>query len=105
MVLAVNDELKFKQSLCEKAITLVEFGAAWCPPCKVLLPILDELHRDNEGRISIIQVDVDEQQNIASEFGIMSMPTVIAFHNGVPVDKIVGLRPKDVYQKLIARYC
>jgi thioredoxin 1 len=104
MVIVANNEVNFKQSLSEKAITLVEFGAVWCPPCKVLLPILDELDRDNEGRVSILEVDVDEQQGIASEFGIMSVPTVIVFHNGEPVDKLVGLRPKDVYQKLIARY-
>jgi thioredoxin 1 len=104
MVIVATNETKFKQSLSEKAITLVEFGAVWCPPCKVLLPILDELERDNEGRISIIQVDVDEQQGIASEYGIMSMPTIIVFHNGEPVDKLVGLRPKDVYQKVIARF-
>jgi thioredoxin 1 len=104
MVIAANNDSKFRESIRGNAVALVEFGAVWCPPCKVLLPILDELDQDNGGRVSFIKVDVDEQQAIASEFGIMSMPTVIVFHNGEAVDKLVGLRPKDVYQKTIARY-
>jgi thioredoxin 1 len=104
MIIAVNNETKFKDSLRKQGVTLVEFGAGWCPPCKVLLPILDIMDSENDGSVSIIKVDCDESPAIAAEFGIMSLPTVIIFHNGEPVDKLVGLRPKDVYQKAIARY-
>jgi thioredoxin 1 len=104
MIIAANNETKFKGNIRNDGVTLVEFGAEWCPPCKVLLPILDVMDSEYGGSVSIMKVDCDESPEIASEFGIMSMPTVIIFHNGEPVDKLVGLRPKDVYQKIIARY-
>jgi thioredoxin 1 len=104
MIKLADNKEKFKASVQEKAVTLVDFSAAWCPPCKPLLPILDELDREYEGRVSILKVDVDESQDIAAEFGIMSMPTVLVFHHGEPVEKLVGLRSKDVYKTTIARY-
>jgi thioredoxin 1 len=104
MIIAANNETKFKDSLRKQGVTLAEFGAEWCPPCKVLLPILDIMDSEYNGSVSIIKVDCDESPAIAAEYGIMSLPTVIIFHNGEPVDKLVGLRPKDVYQKAIARY-
>lgn len=94
----------FHREVRGKGTTLVEFGAKWCPPCKVLLPILDELQQEEGERVSILQVDCDESPDIASEYGVMSMPTVIVFHDGEPVGKYIGLRPKDVYQQAIARY-
>ncbi len=103
MIAAINDKT-FKDSIRKEGVTLVEFGAAWCPPCKVLLPILDGMDREYNGSVSMIKVDCDESPEIATQFSIMSMPTVILFHNGVPVDKFVGLRPKDVYQTAIAKY-
>src|SRR5688572_2937887 len=104
MLLAVSDKTKFKASIRNDGVTLVEFGAVWCPPCKVLLPILDGMDKEYNGAVSMIKVDCDESPDIASEFSIMSLPTVIIFHNGEPVDKFVGLRPKDVYQTVIAKY-
>jgi thioredoxin 1 len=104
MIIAANNETKFKDSLRKQGVTLVEFGAVWCPPCKVLLPILDIMDSEYEGKVSIMKVDCDDSPAIATEYGIMSMPTVIIFHNGEPVDKLVGLRPKDVYKKAIERY-
>jgi thioredoxin 1 len=104
MIIAANNETKFKDNIRKQGVTLVEFGAVWCPPCKVLLPILDKMDIEYGGSVSIIKVDCDESPAIAAEFGIMSMPTVIVFHNGEPVDKLVGLRSKEVYQSTIARY-
>jgi thioredoxin 1 len=98
------DDVGFQHAIRQQGVTLVEFGAKWCPPCKVLLPILDELQQEEGERVSILQVDCDESPEIASQFGVMSMPTVIVFHNGEPADKFIGLRPKDVYQQAIAKY-
>ena len=94
----------FRNAVREKGVTFVDFSAKWCPPCKVLLPILEELQSEEGSRLSIFQVDCDESPEIAAEFGVMSMPTVIVFHNGEPVDKFIGLRPKGVYQAAISRY-
>lgn len=104
MSLQTINETTFRSSIRETGVTLVEFGAKWCPPCKTLLPILEDLQSEEADRSSILQVDCDESPEIAAEFGIMSMPTVIVFHNGEPVDKFVGLRPKGVYQAALARY-
>jgi thioredoxin 1 len=104
MIIAANSETKFKDNIRKQGVTLVDFGAVWCPPCKVLLPILDKMDSEYDGSVSIIKVDCDESPAIAAEFGIMSLPTVIIFHNGEPVDKLVGLRSKEVYQTTIARY-
>jgi len=102
-MLAVNDTT-VKGKILKQGVTLVEFGAAWCPPCKVLLPILEELSGNYGERLSILKVDCDESPAITAEYGVMSMPTVIMFHNGEPVEKLVGLRPKAVYETLLARY-
>ncbi|GAA4828952.1 thioredoxin [Paenibacillus vulneris] len=94
----------FRSAIKEKEVTLVDFSAQWCPPCKVLLPILEELQHEEGSRLSILQIDCDESPEIAAEYGVMSMPTVIVFHNGEPVDKFIGLRPKGVYQAALSRY-
>ena len=67
-------------------------------------PILEELSQEEAGRLEVYQVDCDESPELAAQFGIMSMPTVIVFHNGEPADKLIGLRPKSVYQSTLGRY-
>lgn len=102
MSLPIIDQVSFQSAINEKSITLVEFGASWCPPCKVLKPILEEL-RNEEEYLEVLQVDCDLSPELAAEFGIMSMPTVIVYHDGEPQDKIIGLRPKSVYQAAASR--
>lgn len=102
-VLAVND-VNFNSEVDKNGTTLVEFGAVWCPPCKVLLPILDELSDEYGERLAVLQVDCEESPVTAGGFGILSMPTVIVFHKGEPVEKLVGLRPKNVYENILAKY-
>ncbi|NHN29549.1 thioredoxin family protein [Paenibacillus agricola] len=102
-VLTVN-ESTFLSEVGKKRVTLVEFGASWCPPCKVLLPILDELGDQYPDTVGILTVDCDKSPDIAAQYGIMSMPTVILFHNAEPVEKLIGLRSKTVYEALIAKH-
>lgn len=102
-LLAVNDNT-LHDSLKREGVTLVDFGAPWCPPCKVLKPILEELGEEHGEKLTVLEVNCDESPGVAAEFGVMSMPTVIAFHNGEPVEKLVGLRPKAVYESLLAKY-
>jgi thioredoxin 1 len=99
----VNDKT-FHEGIRKLGVTLVDFGAPWCPPCKVLKPILDEVSGEFGDKIAVLEVNCDDSPTIASEYGIMSMPTVVVFHNGQPVEKLVGLRPKAVYESLITRY-
>jgi thioredoxin 1 len=91
-------------SLRPQGVTLVEFGASWCPPCKVLKPLLDELEESYGERVTMLEVDCDASPETASEFGVMSMPTVLVFRHGEPVEKLVGLRPKAVYSSLLEKY-
>lgn len=97
-------EADFKPNVQASGVTLVDFWAQWCPPCKVLSPMLDELGEEWGDAVSVLKVDVDDSPSAAAEYGIMSMPTVIVFKDGQPVEKLVGLRPKEVYRSIVARY-
>jgi len=75
---------------------LVDFWAPWCGPCKVLGPIIEELAEDFEGKpVKIAKMNVDENSTTPGKYGIMSIPTLILFKNGEPVDQMVGVQPKD----------
>ena len=80
---------------------LVDFWAAWCGPCRMLGPIIEELHGDYDGKAVVGKVDVDNNQQIAMQYGIRNIPTVFIFKNGEVVDKFVGVAPKaSIAEKL-----
>ncbi len=74
---------------------LVDFWAEWCGPCKALAPIIDQLADELQGQMKIGKINVDEEGELAGEFNVMSIPTLIVFKNGQAVDQIVGAMPKD----------
>lgn len=73
---------------------LVDFWAEWCGPCKMIAPILDELADEYTGRITIGKVNIDDHQNLATEYGVRAIPTLLIFQNGQVAEQIVGLRSK-----------
>jgi thioredoxin 1 len=73
---------------------LVDFWAQWCNPCRALTPILDELAEEYDGRVRIGKVNIDEQQALATQYGVRAIPTLLLFHQGQVADQIVGLRSK-----------
>ncbi|MEI6437450.1 MAG: thioredoxin [Candidatus Omnitrophota bacterium] len=83
---------------------LVDFWAEWCGPCKMVLPIMDEIAKDMAGQVKICKVNVDDSQDLAADFNVMSIPTLIIFKGGKPVDQMVGALPKGkIVEKLKAQ--
>jgi thioredoxin 1 len=80
---------------------LVDFGAEWCGPCRALAPIVEDLAKEYSGRLKVGTVDIDRAQDVARQFQIMSVPTIIFFKGGSVVDKVTGLRPKADLKKRI----
>ncbi len=80
---------------------LVDFWAAWCGPCRMVAPVMEELAEEYVGKAVIGKVNVDEENELSSKFRIMSIPTVMLFKGGQVVDKIVGARPKSDFIKIL----
>ncbi len=97
----VNDEQFKAEILNSSEPVLVDFWAAWCGPCRMVAPVLEELAGEYDGRVKILKVNVDENQDTASRYGIMSIPTLILFKNGEPVQTIVGFRSKEDLKSVI----
>ncbi|MDI3477974.1 MAG: thioredoxin 1 [Thermoanaerobacterium sp.] len=80
---------------------LVDFWAEWCGPCRMVSPIIEELANDYEGKVKVGKINVDEENELAMQFKIMSIPTIALFKDGKMVDKIVGARPKSDFEDFI----
>lgn len=98
--------IHFNQEGFEKAvpaapIAMVDFWADWCGPCKMLAPTIDKLAGDYEGKALIGKVNVDDEPGLAQRFGVMSIPTVIFFKDGVEFDRKVGVMPATAYTQVL----
>ena len=93
-ILTVTQENFQTEVLSSGTPVLVDFWAEWCGPCKMIAPILDELAQEYNGRIKIAKVNIDEQQQLAAQYGIRAIPTLLMFHNGEVSEQIVGLKSK-----------
>ena len=100
MVLEVLDA-NIKTLLAENSILVVDFWAPWCGPCKMMLPVVEELAAEYEGRVPVGKLNVDENPETCEEYGIMSIPTLLFFKNGELVERIVGAARKNDVQKVI----
>lgn len=80
---------------------LVDFWAAWCGPCRMVGPVIDEIHSEYEGKAVVGKVDVDANQEFAAKYGVRNIPTVLIFQNGEVVGRQVGVAPKKTYTDAI----
>jgi thioredoxin 1 len=89
-------EAEFKQEVLDSSLpVLVDFTADWCPPCKMLSPIVDEIASQYEGKIRVVKVDADYNQKVIQQYGVLGLPTLILFKGGKVVERIMGFKPKD----------
>lgn len=98
-------EDNFQQEVVECDVpVLVDFWAVWCGPCKMLTPTIDQLSSEFEGKVKIGKVNVDENQQLAAQYGIMSIPTIIIFKDGKVVEQFIGVQPKNVYADALNKH-
>ena len=97
-MMIVNNK-NFKEEVLESKVPVViDFFAQWCGPCKMMLPVVDEISKDMEGKAKVCKVNIDDEQDLAVKYGIMSIPTFLIFKDGKVVNSIVGVQDK---QKII----
>jgi len=104
MATDLNDQDFKKEVLDSKGVSLVDFWAEWCGPCRMLGPIVDEIAEDYKGRMNVFKVNVDENQETAGYYNVMSIPTLILFKDGQPVETMVGVQPKESLAEKIDQY-
>jgi thioredoxin 1 len=98
-------EETFEQEVLKATIpVLVDFWAAWCGPCKVIAPMVEELATEYEGKLKIGKVDVDNHQKIAMQYGIRSIPTLLMFKGGKVVEQIIGAAPKKTLVEKLSKH-
>ena len=87
----------------KKPVALVDFWAPWCMPCVMLAPIIDQLSEEYRGRVFVGKVNVDDEQDLAQKYGVMSIPNLIIFKNGKVVDNVVGALPKARLKEMLEK--
>ena len=87
-----------------QGVAVLDFSATWCGPCQMLAPVLHELADEVGSKAAFYSIDVDENRQLATEYGISSIPCLVVLKNGVPVEQAVGFRPKSAVRAMIEKY-
>jgi len=103
MEITLTDKNFKSEVLDKKGIFLVDFWAAWCGPCQMLAPIIEEIAKEYENKVLVGKLNVDDYPNISEQYNVQGIPTVIIFKDGKIVEQFVGVQPKEVYQKALGR--
>ncbi|NLM44319.1 MAG: thioredoxin [Clostridiales bacterium] len=101
---AVNEDTFQEEVLNSDIPVLVDFWAAWCGPCRMVSPIIDQLAAEYKDKIKVVKVNVDENPRLASEYDIMSIPSIFLFKDGRKVDGIIGVRSKQLFEEMINKH-
>ena len=91
----------FDKALSQGGLTMVDFWAEWCGPCRMLGPLVEDLAKQYEGKAVVGKVNVDEEQELAIRYGVMSIPTVIFFKDGKEIDRKVGVMPPNTFTQVL----
>jgi thioredoxin 1 len=102
MTVALNKE-NFEETI-KSGVTLVDFWAEWCGPCQMMLPILDQFSESMGDKMTVAKVNVDEAPEVAGQFRVMSIPTLIVFKDGEPVETMVGVQQADQLEAVCSKY-
>jgi thioredoxin 1 len=98
-------DASFKQDVLESDIpVLVDFWAPWCGPCRMVAPVVDEIAQQYEGKVKVVKLNTDENPQVASQYGIRSIPTLMIFKGGQRVDMVVGAVPKTTLANTLEKY-
>lgn len=103
MAIVHATDSNFNQETGE-GLVLADFWATWCGPCKMIAPVLEEIDGEMSDTVKIVKLDVDENQETAGKFGVMSIPTLLLFKDGKVVDQAVGYQPKEALVELINKH-
>ncbi|CDQ39394.1 MULTISPECIES: thioredoxin [Virgibacillus] len=101
-IINVSDQ-NFSKETAE-GLVLADFWAPWCGPCKMIAPVLEEIDGEMEDKVQIVKLDVDENQETAGKYGVMSIPTLLLFKDGNVVDQVIGFQPKEALVDLINKH-
>jgi len=101
-IVDVTDQ-NFVQDTSE-GLVLVDFWAPWCGPCKMIAPVLEELDGELGDKVKIVKLNVDDNQETAGKFGVMSIPTLLLMKDGNVVDQVVGFQPKEALAELVNKH-
>jgi len=96
--IAVTDDTFEQEVIKSDTLTVVDFWAVWCGPCRMIAPVMEELAEAYDGKAKFVKVDVDEHQRYAGQFGIRSIPTLLFFKEGKVVDQVIGAVPKGTLE-------
>jgi thioredoxin 1 len=100
----ILSDANFSQTLADNNYVLVDFWAEWCGPCRMIAPTIKELANDYQGQVTVAKLDVDANPQTAMKYRVMSIPTIILFKNGQPVEVMVGAQPKPSFVAKIGKH-
>ena len=97
----VTDQNFQDQVLKSSKPVLVDFWAPWCGPCKIVKPIVEELAKEYKDKVTVVEMNVDDNPQVSGQYGVMSIPTLMVFKNGQPVKSAIGAQPKDALKHML----
>jgi len=98
-------ESTFKSDVLENSsAVLVDFWAPWCGPCRMIAPVVEEMANEYSGKLAVVKINVDDNPSLATRYGVSSIPTLMVFKNGQPVDRIIGAVMKQTLQETVDKH-